>query len=460
MGKPQSHVMTLEDFPEQFQELVIPDVNEGRRGYLRIGHYIIAGEILEQILTRRLGDIRTRRISQESRHIGLSKQAMINLKDFCVEFIKDVTKRTSRTRASQAVVYILTKTFIYRDNEEVSDDLPSKRKPMFSPIMTDLDNIHPYNGRLEVLEELCSSCPDDPNLTANMRAHLGRFYSICRPEEESKIDNNFKEALRLCRSLQDGRCTEDMDDRLKQTLQHVYHMCGVAYQRRIAKYTGWNPGDEMPATRNLNLADKLEEVVRNAETASFHFSQARIVTTEGSDDSFVHLNEIQVRLQACEFINRFYPGHLQAFLARTYKKKSDEFIRDSVTVIEDLIMECYSLLLVEKNAMLRQYVNWYYALFNDCTEQLKKFIQGDDLASLKLQISRQKLKFHGKDCIVAVENPEVPKEVIESMVNTLENILRSHQNSQVISKRMLDLYYKDWIFAIRNPAFLEVRIFW
>ncbi|XP_076456991.1 uncharacterized protein LOC143291170 isoform X2 [Babylonia areolata] len=463
MGKPVNYAMDLNDFPYQFQILVVQDSNEGRKGYLRIAHYIIAREILEQILNRRSIIKECQQTSDashaEAKSNELSKEAKQCLKDFCIEFIGHVAqKKKKSTVTSPTITYILTKTFIFRDNEEVGDagiqdPCVMRKKPQFSQIMNDIDSNAPYDGRLEILKSLCNTFPDDPNL----RAHLGRFFSLCRPREEEVAESHFKAALRLCFSH--GKCKgpDDLDERSKLTLMHIYHMFGNAYQRRIAKYTGWSPGDEPNIhTSQADVWERLTEVIYNATTACEHFLQARLHTQQGQEDCFTYMNEIHVRLQACDFVNRVYPGGLQAFLSRKTTDQKVMFVRDSVIIIEDLIMECYNIILLDRGHLLHKNLRWYTTLFNKCIAQLDNFVTGEDLVSLRLSISRKKLKFRGLDNVVAVENPDVPAEEIGNIVNELESIFK-HQNSSLdISKRMLDLHYKDWILAIRNPNFTKV----
>ena len=467
MGKPNNYIMALEDFPDQFQILVVQDSNEGRRGYLRITHYIIAREILEQILNRRPSPSKetskpSSASTKEARGNELSKEAKYCLKSFCVNFIQEVAKKKTKSAVtSHAVTYILTKTFIFRDNEEVGDlaaqDTQTRKKPQFSQIMSDLDSNPPFDGRLEILQNLCRTFPDDPNF----RAHLGRFFSLCRPQEEEEAESHFNAALRLCYSRSGAsKDPEELDERSNQTLMHIYHMFGNAFQRRIAKYTGWNPGDDPTVrTSRADMEERLEEVISNADTACKYFLQARLHTPQGQEDCYTYMNEIHVRLQACDFVNRVYPQGLHAFVSLKRIDHKVGFIRDSVTIIEDLIMECYSVVLLDRGTLLEKNVRWFYSLFHSCTNALKNFVEGEDLTSLRLNISRKKLKFRGSETIVAVENPNVPEKEIASIVCLLETIFRYPNAGQDMGKRTLDLHYKEWILAIRNPKFGKVRCY-
>nr|KAG5688046.1 hypothetical protein BaRGS_003592 [Batillaria attramentaria] len=441
----ENRCVQFEDLPEDIKMFVVPDGNEGRGQYVRICHYVIAKEILEQILTRS-----PYRGSDREFCDVLSSEARRNLKDFCIEFITlAAKKKTSPSITAQTITYILTKTFIFRDNKEVSDiqtqECQTKRKPHFSQILSDVQSDPPYNKRLEVLQTLCKSFPDNPNF----RAHLGRFYTCCRWAEEEEAEKHFKEALRLC---YEG----EADERTKLNLMQIYHMYGMFFQVRIAKYFTFQAGDDPNSHMDEQRFDKmLSEVVANAERACQNFMLSRQNTPLGHEESYTYINEIHVRLQTCEFVRKFFPGNMRAFLSRGGKTCSYRFVKDCITEIEDLIMECFTFVLLDNVLDLQKKVQWFNSLFSGCAAQLQSLVRCDDLTSLRLNITAKKLKFRGSDNIVSVESLMPPDE-IGSIIRMLESIFQHENIDQDIVKSKLELDYKDWILAIRNPNFGQV----
>ena len=459
LGKQPNYKLDLhEDFPHQVKVFVVQDSVEGKSQCIRIGHYIIAKEILEQVLVRRIRH-------SSGKGDRLSQDARRKLKDFSISFISEATKKKIKTSlTSQTISHILAKTFIFRDNEEMSDmdaqspESQTKRKPQFSQIMTDLDSDPPYHGRLEVLQKLCDTFPNDPNF----RAHLGRFYTCCRPEAEEEAEKHFKEALRLCSALSPGKEAHDMDEKSKLTLMHIYHMYGMFFQARINKFIKSCPDLRENRSR---FEEMLDLVVDNACRACENFVDSRNATPSGHEESYIYANEIHVRLQTCEFVNRYFPGGLRDFLGHsqtvgdTNYDTARAFITESVTEIDSLIMECYDVQ-VDNVFQLQKYVAWFHSLFSSCTLQLQTLLRTDRLATLRLTITATKLKYHRPDDIIWVDSP-MPEEDVLHMVNLLEQIfeeeMKDNSRGRNREKSKLELDYKDWILAIRHPQLKQVR---
>ncbi|KAK7464564.1 hypothetical protein BaRGS_00037874 [Batillaria attramentaria] len=445
MGKSSSYILGLDDFPYCFRVLVARDTNEGRHGFIRICHYLIAKEILEQMLN--VNHAKTQRNAY-----GVSKEAKKRLKSFCISFISYAAKKkTKRSQTAQNISHIMAKTFIFRDNRDVGDYEPQDKqaKNKFSQIMSDVDSQPPFSGRLEVLQKLCSTFPDDPNF----RAHIGRFYTFCRPEEEDEAEKHFEQALKLCQRGFEANDTTD-----SSTLVHIYHMYGMAFQRRVAKYTGWKPeGKPQIRTKQEQFEERFEDVIYNATRACEYFMLAKHYTPIGLESCYTYLNVIHVRLQACDFVNRFYKGRIQAFLAQKTTDRNFGFIKDSVSEVQDLIMECYNVVLLDNGAPLQMYVRWFTSLFGGCIKELESFVREDDLASLRLKLTVQRIKLRRSDNIATMES-SMPAEKIDRLVKGLEDVLRCVQEEDVkrdTPKNKLELDYKDWIFDYSLERVLE-----
>ena len=458
LGKSSNYKLELhEDFPYKVKVFVVQDNNEGKAHCIRIGHYIIAKEILEQVLVRR-----TRHASGKGDR--LSPDARRKLKDFSIDFISEATKKKIKTSLmSQTISYILAKAFIFRDNEEMGDidtqgpESQTKRKPQFSQIMTDLDSDPPYHGRLEVLQKLCDTFPTDPNF----RAHLGRFYTCCRPEAEEEAEKHFQEALRLCNALSPSKDAHEIDDKSKLTLMHIYHMYGMFFQVRINKFIKSCP-DLRENKRGFE--EMLDLIVDNACRACENFMNSRNATPSGHEESYIYTNEIHVRLHTCDFVNRFFPGGMQEFLAQSQATEgasdtAKAFITESVTEIDSLIMECYDVQ-VDNMFQLQKYVSWFTSLFSSCTIQLQSLLKTDRLATLRLTITATKLKYRRSEDIIWVDSP-MPEEDIVRLVGLLEDVFKEETEDNLEGryreKSKLELDYKDWILAIRHPHFRQVK---
>ena len=453
LGKPSNYTVEMDDFSHEAKMFIVQDANAGKGHCLRICHYFVAKEVLEQILNRNVSTQKNNRCSTER----LSRGARRNLKDFCIDFINHAVKgKAKRALTAHTTTYILTRTFIFRDYREMSaietQESHTMRKSQFSQIMSDLDSEPPYYGRVEVLEKLSAMFPDDPNF----RAHLGRFYTCCRPEEEDKAESHFKAALRLCLKSKTNSEQSELDEKSKLTLMRIYHMYGTFFQVRLAKYITSHKDLATLSEDESKLQKTLEEIVLDASRACENFVLCRFNTPSGYEENYTYSNELHVRLQICDFVKRLYPGKMQAFLSHRNQGPIYEFVRECVTEIEDLIMECYNVVHLDNVLGLQKKVQWYNDLFRGCTTELKGLARDDDLTSLRMHITAKKLQYRDPDSIVSVESPRMPREEVENVVNMLEDIFQHENLYRDNAKSKLELDYKDWILAIRNPNFDKV----
>ena len=208
----------------------------------------------------------------------------------------------------------------------------------------------------------------------------------------------------------------------------------------------------------------LDVIVNNAYRACENFMNSRNATPSGHEESYIYTNEIHVRLHTCDFVNRFFPGGMQEFLAQsqTTEGASDTakaFITESVTEIDSLIMECYDVQ-VDNMFQLQKYVSWFTSLFSSCTIQLQSLLKTDRLATLRLTITATKLKYRRSEDIIWVDSP-MPEEDIVRLVGLLEDVFKEETEDNLEGryreKSKLELDYKDWILAIRHPHFRQVK---
>ena len=443
-----SQVLDIEDLPYQMKMLVVPDVNEGKSQHVRVMLFAIATEILEQILS----NSPQRTYSDGAK---LSNEAKRNLKDFCIDFLGQVMKDDTKTSLTgQTVMYILTKTFIFRDCKDVIDIETKTKKipPRFSPIMQDLDSQLPFHGRHEVLKKLCETFPDNPNF----KAHLGRFFTLCRPEEEDEAERHFKEAIRLGIE-RDGRKSPSSDGSFDLDLMHIYHMYGCFFQRRISRKTN-RAESAMYANDSKALHQKLNEVIFDANQACQNFSLCRQHSPPANKEAYQYLNEIDVRLQTCRFLNNVFPGGIETVL-QSWKEFETcyRFVKVSISEVEDLIMECYNYLLLENINDLQSRVRQFNSFFSSCATELPPLADDSPVTSLRLSIMTKKLQFDRSDTVVCVESPRMSSEAIENIVSNLESIFEYEAVNRDLVKSKLELDFHDWILGIRNPNFRKVE---
>ncbi|XP_025092691.1 uncharacterized protein LOC112563148 [Pomacea canaliculata] len=238
---------------------------------------------------------------------------------------------------------------------------------------------------------------------------------------------------------------------------HIHHMFGMLFQRRVAKYTGRNPedGPQQP-TNAAQFQERLDEIVQNANKACSNFMLCREYTPRGHEDCYQYINEINVRLQTCEFVRRFFKGGMPAYLSERKSGQNVDFIRESVTEIEDLIMECYNVVLLHiHDISLQKAVLWYADLFHGCSDQLRALVVDDSLSSRRFELIAKKLEFSRKDNFTCVD-ASVSPEKIASLVQVLESIFDHEKMYNDSPKCKIELDYKDWLMAIRNPCLQRV----
>ena len=459
INKPPNHIVSLDDFPHAFQQFVVNDRNQGRKNNIRICHYIVAKEILEQILTRHSDTINGR-----SNRLGLD--ACRNLAKFCIEFIEYAGgKKTRNSTSSSNISYIIARTFIFRDEKDMGDNEEQKRKkPVLSKVMIDIPAGKPlFTERFRVLEKLTQCFPDDPNF----HAHLGRFHAFCRPDEEHQAEQCFQRAIDLCKRHTEGKSVDNIADGMRQTLMHIYHMYGIIKQREIAKYTGRCENE-----RIVNVADKenfdgrLGELVDIAETACSYFKRSRDVTPEMHDNYvYAYTGEIQVRLQISEFIKQHFESErdmkvrITGFLQTSTNSKARKFVKASIPVIENLIMDCYTdvELMAEDVRSLQTSIMWYNHLFKGHVIPIEKVIDGpeDCINNYRLQIAATKLKYGTNNAFCSIEDVDEEKGIVElvRLYEDIFNVIQRDGLSSQYSRKELERDFRDWIYAIRHEKF-------
>ncbi|XP_041347627.1 uncharacterized protein LOC121367491 [Gigantopelta aegis] len=448
LGLPSNFNLDICDFQFPISAFVVEGPSNGRTKDIRICHYFVAKEILEHVLNRS---------NKNPQAEGLSKIARRGLKDLCLEFIAYAShKKLKSSLTAWTIIRILTQTFIFRDNKDVGENETQTRKPSFSQIMSDIDMDPPFTGRLEVLEKLTSSFPGDPNF----QAHLGRFYAYCRRDEDSKAEACFRHALELCNQHNLGKGENEIDEGMRSTLMHIYHMYGMIFKRKVSRYTGRSPVDspeiQTPAEEFMQRA---ENITSDAETACIYFGLSGKSKPQGHDEiyNYAFSSEIMVRLHVCDFVERNYKdGGITQFLLNEPDHPAAKFIRETVCSVEDLIVECYSVVDPENiGNEFAKALYWYHSLFKSHSTRLEEMFLDDDVYSRRLKIAAMKLKYlrHADGTSSVFEGSNMLWDDLNKLVHLYEINFKDALTFGETNKRQLDGDYKEWLFAIRNPKF-------
>ena len=433
---------STDDFPLEMDALITKDPSDGRSNVVRISHYLVAKEILEQILSKPFprGD----RVEQ------LCSTARRKLEPFAVDFIRHAAK-SAIEKSTGMIEKIMTRTFISRDNKAVGEtDLVDKpRKPKFAQILHDVSSQAPYSERFHILEELVRSFPHEPQFLA----HLGRLYSICKPEDEESAEQCFKTALEICRKIVGDFDVDEISHSMRLTLMHIYHMYGSMFLVRVSKYTGKTFGDQPRKRISDDNAERvLSDLFPMVENACSYFTRCRDVTPQGLEESHGFLGEIKIRLMLCDFIFRHIAKRdIYTFIKEYEKVEIADFVEDSIAVIDELVLECLSVVDPEKiEQELQVCQEWFASLFEIHNISRVVFRTKDTVKSRRLQITARKLRYQKKKIFGVLE--EVTNRTdIEFIVKNYEaNFKDVHESGIESPRKAIDLDYREWLFAIRH----------
>ncbi|XP_033763276.1 uncharacterized protein LOC117344560 [Pecten maximus] len=446
LGKQPNYDVDLSDFPHFVQELVVPC--EGRKNNIRICHYIIAKGILDQILTW------PQTYDEPTTEIGLSIHAKSKLVNFANRFIEESKKKTGRTSTrTNTVIETLSRTFLHRDYKDVGEGEISMRKRTFSTLLEDIPCKPPYTERIKVIQKLVNAFPENPNF----RAHLGRIYTICQPDEEEIARQCFEKALELCQKETKGKQIDDINEGMKITLMHIYHMYGMHYLRCVDRFTGRFGEKPVKKTSKDQYPSRIEYIITMATCACGHFTKRREITPTGSEEGYGYIGEITVRLLVCNFIAKNFPkgtSNFGEYLQMAEGTSPGQFVIESITEIAELFMECYSA--VDGSELDQEYfrnINMYNTLFNNHIPTLGYISKPEDISARCFRAAAIKLKY-GKDDNLGVLQKITSKVDIEELVKIYEDCFEEILSAGIIDKRrVLEMCYKEWIHAIRHGLF-------
>ncbi|XP_061184870.1 uncharacterized protein LOC133192881 [Saccostrea echinata] len=437
----------IEDFPFQVRQFIVSCRFEGKPNCIRICHYVVAKEILEQLLTWRKRKLQK---DEKTSKYGLSHTAKMGMYDFVIHLLDDIRNRKIKTSVkSGRITDILTRTLIVRYNRDVEDNELVRGR--ISRLLEDIPCKAPFTERINILKKITEIFPSDPNF----HAHLGRMYSICRPEDEKKAEDCFATAVNLVARMKE---ISDFDESKKLTMKYVYHMYGIFCNQKITKLT---KKQQLQAKAKLAPEDFdriMETLLAHAKDACLYFSKTRAITLYGFEDGYGYVGEMTTRLLICEFVHRqtFFKDLNEVY---THRVEMVDFVKESITIILELIYQCYSCVNPDDlHVEFLRKIHWYNALFESImiTYDLDNLMKTENVHTRRVHNAVTKLQFgvestlHTLDCITSASS-------INEIVRNCEKNFKDLTFEDIDLKRAaIDLDYKDWLHAIRHKKFVQI----
>ena len=271
LGVPANHRV---DLSEVLSDRGLDLVVESGKEEWRTSHDLIATEVLRRLLWPSSDDT------------SLWRQ---NLSDWAISFAHFC--RGTSPMASDAMLEVARRTFLYRDNVE----LLGTERAGTGQFAQMVQEIPVKEGKLEVLRTLVDVYPDQPHFWG----HLGRFYSI-----EMR---DFPKAIECA----DRALSLEPDNSV------LHHMKGMAWRSH--------------AIMMIEQRAPLPDVVHMATQASESFGIAR---EKNPDDEHGYISEVQLNSRVLDYAASQHRDGLAGYLSGP---TADRFMQSSLEKSEDLL---------------------------------------------------------------------------------------------------------------------------
>lgn len=215
---------------------------EDEPGFWRTAHWLVAAEMIRQLLRSATGD-------QDAWRLGLSSLATR---------VIDQALQVFGPELPDDIRAVLDRLFIVRENREQLDE---PRPRSFSELLEDIPSL---NGRLEVLRHLAESFPQEPHYWA----HYGRLLSYEVGDTRAALDA-LNKALLL-----------DENDGV------LYHIRGMVYRRQLREFS-----------QDLKVSGNEEKLLRSVDLALADFAEAARLK---DDSEYPHVASVQVAVAAID----------------------------------------------------------------------------------------------------------------------------------------------------------------
>lgn len=426
---------SFKNFPDEFSEFLV--AHDADKRFVRISHFLVAKEILDQFLTHSSQAASTKIPSS-----ALSTDAKLSLADFSVEFIKTF----AGIHQSRRMATLMQRTFIKRLRGKAFDSehqkIPEINGQGFALILKDASSTPPFMERFEIMETLVECFPKE----AQFHAHLGRLYSICRPEKVLLAEECFKRALEVNSEQED---ISEISMKINQ--MHIYHMYGSMYLKRVRSLTDVNKFKQ--DTESSALEKNEDKLLSEVEKACEMFTKCREVSPSFWKDSHGYRGELKVRLRFCQFAKCQCRGNsLGTYMKKIPKSKTVKFLEESFITLNQLVDEWARRF--ETNSMdeeLRAFQQQIACLFSK-----QEFVEQEipnDIHARRYIVACIKSKY--REACHPIENIQDLKE-LAYVLQTLKLNIKESKKRNACDRKLIDQEHKDWMCAIRHPKLEEV----
>lgn len=435
--------ITFKDLPFEVRQLAVKSNNHQHQGFIRICHHTIAKEILEQILTKNV------MVGPDTSSQNLSQEACRNLVEFGIEFINEMGKICCKNGrwSKNAIHEILSKTFIHRDTQDV-EEYSSQRKK-FSRFFTDVEKESSKHDRIQIMGNLVSCCPKNPNF----HAHLGRMHTLYYPEEKIEIaERHFKNAVSICEK-EFNRTSKEGKGLFEEQFysSSIYHMYGMHFYYRLSKI--------IKDSEEAYFKSDIEKVLNLAQNACLNFERAREKSFPGIGQSYGLMSEIMTRTDVCSYINKNLGMDLSEFIESPMSPLV-AFVRESMVKICELIIQCYSTIDSDEIPQsMPHYTQIYKKLFHGQEiNQLCFFGRPPaDCTDRRHLVTQIKLKYgEEKYDILSLNNRTPCKDIREIVIHLEKNFkdLEKRERAEIRAWQ-IESDFRDWLNAIRLKQYDE-----
>ena len=386
-------------------------------GFWRIRYYIIAKEILEQILNK---------FSENPNTCNdLSNEAKVNLHELVIDFVK-MLKNVFGHLMSTRLKQLLFDMILRRDVRGV--DKPNQYGGK-KPLSKLLEDIPKSENQILILKELTASFPE----SYDFHAHLGRLLGILGQIDEAS--NSFETAIDLFKKSSGKKYQKDND------LGQLYNMYGYACLTE--------------ANSSIRTSEALEIVqgpFKFVKKAIEHFKLSRNYLQ--NNFSYSYMGEIKARLVIARYIHfNFSKQCKAAFVQSTWPRELIElksFVQESYPICATLFDRCYYLHPIDAKRSEKDLdicKKNFSLYFPDSIKSIPgwnpQYQRYSEIAQLKSYCSNGSFSYNSS--IKKITKVSAIKKVVELCEASINESLHSKKPFPI------SVYVLQWLDAIRQP---------
>jgi len=403
----------------------------------RINYHAVAKEVIENLLGSGM---------QSPDVMSVSDAVKAKLHKHVIEFIHLLGDLHGELE-SETITKPIYNSILKRDSHDVdaNDSIP---KTKLSRLLENVEERY----QLSVLQELVKAFPS----AAEFHAHLGRYLSLVRKFDEA--DKSLQKALEI-RTAEKAGSSPNKTDNVRG---RIHHMFGNSLTKRIlhamkAEQLGKFSKSRYPKDSSFGI----DKILPFARKAIENFAQGRkfIVTNR----NYGYVGEAKVRLLVVEFAVKTISNCVERAFKNTLGKdkvKLAEFVRESHSVCDQLLVECHNIVPTKELSRVSDYTNcvsYFYQFFGLANTRLQSVWRDDDasipmrrssIATIKAKyfVSRANRKNVRLPSVYDVGEAEDINKIIGLHERTIKNVLEGNIRDVSISNDM-----QEWLDAVRHP---------